>query len=92
MADSVGTPWRDTPSYGRAGWRERAAYLGGDEIFAVDYGVCDHCAIGWVEEAATADGYTRPGLATAGLAAIRASHPGITWHTAGCHLKGLESF
>jgi hypothetical protein len=33
----LGTPWQDTVSPERTGWRERAAYLGGGRVFAVDY-------------------------------------------------------
>lgn len=36
----LGTPWQDTVSAERCGWRQRAAYLNGQEIFAVDYQVC----------------------------------------------------
>ena len=30
------TPWRDTRSVNRPGWRERAAYLHGEGVLAVD--------------------------------------------------------
>jgi hypothetical protein len=44
------TRWQDTPSGERPGWRERAAYLNGEEVFAVDYQVCRRCGLGWVEQ------------------------------------------
>jgi hypothetical protein len=76
-----GTLWRDTVSTLRAGWRQRAARLGGQEVFAVDYQFCLRCGMGWVEEPNTIPEYERCGLASAGLAALRAEHPGLQWHT-----------
>lgn len=87
QGNPAGTYWRDAPSQNRLGWRERAAYLHGSEAFAVDYQVCHHCQLGWVEEPAiTDDRYLRCGLASAGLAALRVEHPGLEWHTLGGHL------
>ena len=64
-------PWRDTRSANRPGWRERAAYLDANEVFAVDYEVCRRCGLGWVEEPYTHPDYQRCGLAAAALAALR---------------------
>jgi hypothetical protein len=88
----LGTPWQDTPSWQRAGWRERAAYLHGHEVFAVDYQVCRRCALGWVEDTATDERYRRRGLAAAALAALRAEHPGLEWHTRGGHMRDAMPF
>lgn len=84
--------WRDTVSPLRAGWRQRAARLGGQEVFAVDYQFCLRCGMGWVEEPYTIPEYERCGLASAGLAALRAEHPGLQWHTLGGHLSESEPF
>jgi hypothetical protein len=84
--------WRDAPSQNRLGWRERAAYLNGSEVFAVDYQVCQDCKLGWVEEPATDERYLRCGLASAGLAALRAEHPGLEWHMLGGHLTDAVPF
>lgn len=88
----VGTPWQDTPSANRPGWRERAAYLDGEEVFAVDYQVCRRCRLGWVEEPATDGRYRRHGLAQAGLAALRGEFPGVEWHTLGGHFRDSQPF
>jgi hypothetical protein len=66
----LGTPWQDTISGERRGWRQRAAYLDGHEVFAVDYQVCRRCRLGWVEQPYTVERYQRCGLASAGLAAL----------------------
>lgn len=87
-----GTPWQDTPSWQRTGWRERAAFLHGHEVFAVDYRVCRKCRRGWVEEPATDPRYQRCGLAAAGLAALRSEHPGVEWHTLGGHMPDARPF
>ena len=55
------TRWRDTMLANRPGWRERAAYLDGGEVFAVDYQVCRGCGLGWVEEPYTVPDYQRCG-------------------------------
>lgn len=86
------TPWRDTWSANRPGWRERAAYLDGEEVFAVDYQVCRRCGLGWVEEPYTHPDYERCGLASAALAALRSEHPGLEWHTFGGHFRDTEPF
>jgi hypothetical protein len=86
------TPWRDTRSANRPGWRERAAYLDGQEVFAVDYQVCRICGLGWVEEPYTDPDYQRCGLAAAALAALRSEHQGLEWHTLGGHFRDTEPF
>ncbi len=90
------TPWRDTISGERPPWRMRAAYLHGSDrdeyAFAVDYQVCARCRIGWVEQPYTWPIYQRRGLARAGLAALRAEHPGYAWHTLGGHINGSQPF
>jgi hypothetical protein len=95
------TPWQDTVSAARPGWRMRAANLRYDDgdgpdrdefAFAVDYQLCHRCEIGWVEQPYTLPAYQRRGLAAAGLAALRAENPGFTWHTLGCHIDGSSAF
>ncbi|MGY0235949.1 hypothetical protein [Longispora urticae] len=88
----LGTPWQDTLSGERPGWRERSAHLEGDVAFAVDYQVCRRCRIGWVEQPYTIPQYQRCGLASAGLAALRAEHPGVSWHTLGGHFRDSRDF
>nr|BEK62796.1 hypothetical protein KPHV_00230 [Kitasatospora purpeofusca]BEK71232.1 hypothetical protein KPHV_84590 [Kitasatospora purpeofusca] len=88
----LGSPWQDTVASERTGWRTRAAWLHGEHIFAVDYRVCRRCRIGWVENPATFEPYRRCGLATAGLLALRADHPGLTWHTLGGHFPVSRPF
>ncbi|MEV0649886.1 hypothetical protein AB0I28_31985 [Phytomonospora sp. NPDC050363] len=89
-----GWPWQDTPSGNRTGWRQRAALTadGADHAFAVDYACCRPCGLAWVEEPYTQPAYQRQGLAGAGLAALRAEHPGLAWHTLGGHLSGARAF
>jgi hypothetical protein len=77
------TPWQDTVSAERPGWRLRAANLDGEFAFTVDYQICAECQLGWVEQPYTVPRYQRRGLAAAGLAALRAEHPGLSWHC-GC--------
>lgn len=91
------TPWQDTVSAERPDWRMRAANLrhGSDDdefVFAVDYQLCDRCRIGWVEQPYTLPACQRRGLAAAGLAALRAEHPGYAWHTLGGHINGSPAF
>jgi hypothetical protein len=86
------TPWRDIRSANRPGWRERAAYLDSEQVFAVDYQICRHCSLGWVEEPYTHPDYQRCGLAAAALAALRSEHSGLEWHTLGGHFRDVESF
>lgn len=97
----LATPWQDTVSAERPGWRMRAANLRGhgddglerDEFaFEVDYQLCRRCRIGWVEQPYTLDAYRRRGLAAAGLAALRAENPGFTWYTLGGHIDGSPVF
>ncbi len=88
----LATPWQDTISDERIGWRQRAANLGGEFAFAVDYEVCRRCRLGWVEQPYTMPEYQRCGLAAAGLAALRAEHPGLAWHTLGGHFAESRPF
>jgi hypothetical protein len=88
----LGPPWQDNPSERGMSWRERAAYLNGQPVFGVDYQVCRRCRAGWVEAPWTEERYERCGLAAAGLAALRAEHPGLVWYTAGGHMPGSEPF
>lgn len=92
----LASPWQDTISGERVGWRQRAANdladLDGDFAFAVDYQVCRACATGWVDQPYTRDDLRRGGLAVAGLAALRRDHPGLTWHTLGGHLSDARQF
>jgi hypothetical protein len=85
-------PWQDTISAERIGWRQRAANLDGDFAFAVDNQVCRRCRLGWVEQPHTLPQYQRCGLASAGLAALRAEYPGLAWHTLGGHFTDLRAF
>ncbi|GHG29682.1 hypothetical protein ACFV5J_35115 [Streptomyces zaomyceticus] len=86
------TPWQDTASGERHGWRERAANLDGEVAFSVDYLVCQDCQLGWVEQPYTLPEYQRCGLASAGLAALRIEHEGLSWHTLGGHLRSSKEF
>ncbi|MCG5214721.1 hypothetical protein [Streptosporangium sp. KLBMP 9127] len=87
------TPWQDTISAERTGWRRRAANLDGEFAFAVDYQICRRCGLGWVEHPYTLPRYQRYGLATAGLAALRAENPGLGgWHTLGGHFAESRPF
>ncbi|GGM63300.1 hypothetical protein GCM10011608_55700 [Micromonospora sonchi] len=98
----LATPWQDTVSNERIGWRMRAANLRGhapdnasvrDEfVFAVDYQICHRCRIGWVEQPHTLPAYRRCGLAAAGLAALRRENPCYAWHTLGGHIDGSSAF
>ncbi|GAB2814371.1 hypothetical protein GCM10027176_18710 [Actinoallomurus bryophytorum] len=88
----LNAPWQDTVSPERAGWRQRAANLDGEFAFAVDYVLCRRCNLGWVESPYTLPEYTRCGLAGAGLAAIRANHPRLAWHTLGGHFRDSIPF
>lgn len=40
IGGGLSAAWRDIPSCWRPRWRERAAYVGDEEAFAVDYIVC----------------------------------------------------
>jgi hypothetical protein len=61
-------------------------------VFAVDYQICRHCQLGWVEQPYTDPPYQRCGLASAGLAALRAEHPDLGWHTLGGHFPDSQAF
>ena len=86
------TPRQDTISAERHGWRTRTANLDGDFAFAVDYRICHRCRLGWVEHPYTHPRYQRHGLASAGLAALRTEHPGLSWHTLGGHFRSSQPF
>ncbi|MFE9597209.1 hypothetical protein [Streptomyces hokutonensis] len=86
------TPWQGTISNERVGWRQRAANLHGDFAFALDYRICRNCWLGWVEQPYTLPQYQRCGLAAAGLAALRAEHPGLAWYTLGGHFTDSHAF
>lgn len=86
------TPWQDTISAERIGWRQRTANLDGEFAFAVDYQVCPRCRLGWVEQPHTLPQHQRCGLATAGLAALRAEYPRLAWHTLGGHFNDSRAF
>lgn len=88
----LGTPWQDTLSDERTGWRQRAASLDGEFVFAVDYQICQQCSLAWVEQPYTLPPYQRCGLAAAGLSALRDEHPGLSWHTLGGHFSESEPF
>jgi len=88
-----GMLWRDAWSQERCGWRERAAFLNGEELFGVDYETCRRCKLGWVEQPTTHyEEHRRCGLATAALAALRHERPGLQWHTLGGHLTDSVPF
>jgi hypothetical protein len=61
------------------GWRERAANLDGQTVFAVGYQICRRCQLGRVELSYIDPSYQRCGLASAGLAALHAEHPELSW-------------
>lgn len=88
----LSSPWQDTVSAERTGWRQLAANLNGESAFEVDYQVCLRCGLGWVEQPFTLPQYQRCGLASAGLAALRARYPGLEWHTLGDHIDGSPAF
>ncbi|RQW98160.1 hypothetical protein DLJ59_27745 [Micromonospora inaquosa] len=48
--------------------------------------------MGWVEQPYTHPQYQRHGLASAGLATLRAEHPGLAWHTLGGHFRSSQPF
>lgn len=87
------SPWQDTDSGRYFGWRCRQANLRGDEAFVVEYIVCPHCRIGWVDKPYTTELYQRHGLAAAGLSALRAEHPSVrAWYAASGHMPGSKAF
>lgn len=88
----LGTPWQDTLSPQRVGWRQRAANLDGEFAFSVDYQICLACHLAWVEEPFTLPDYQRCGLASAGLAALRFEYTDISWHTLGGHFAESRPF
>ncbi|MCX4626601.1 hypothetical protein [Streptomyces sp. NBC_01443] len=88
----LNTPWQDTLSPQRAGWRQRAANLDGEYAFSVDYQICPACRLAWVEDPYTLPDYQRCGLASAGLAALRLEHADVSWHTLGGHFTESKPF
>jgi len=76
----------------RVGWRDRSAYLYGEYLFGVDHRVCIRCGLGWVEQPYTLEPFRRCALAAAALGALRAEHPGLTWHTLGGQFQRSEAF
>jgi hypothetical protein len=86
VVPKLDTPWQDTISGTRDGWRQRTAFLDELFVFSVDYRICRRCRIAWVEEPYTVMRYQRCGVATAALAALRHDNPGLQWHTWGGHL------
>jgi hypothetical protein len=60
--------------------------------FVVEYIVCPHCRFGWVDRPYTVEEYQRHGLAAAGLRALRAEHPGVTWHAGSGHMNDAKAF
>jgi hypothetical protein len=90
----LGTPWEDSDSVERADWRTRAAYVDDTDepVFEIDYRVCRRCGLGWVELPFTLPAYQRRGLAAVALAALRADHPGVAWHTLGGHERDAVPF
>jgi hypothetical protein len=80
------------PSFEREGWRERIGVLGDDDVFAVQYRVCRRCCLAWVEYPYTDPRFRRAGLASAGLAALRVEHAGVSWHTLGGHGQDSRGF
>jgi hypothetical protein len=92
VVPQLDTPWQDTISSERTGWRQRAANLHDDWAFAVDYRICRRCRLGWVEQPYTLPPYQRCGLAAAGLAALRAENPDLSWHTLGGHERDSQAF
>lgn len=54
--------------------------------------VCHRCRLGWVEQPYRLPQFQRCGLASAGLAALRAEHPGLAWQALGGHLTDSRSF
>jgi hypothetical protein len=88
----LGRPWQDTISGERCGWRQRAANLDDEFVFAVDYQICRRCRLGWVEHPYTDPRYQRCGLASAGLATLRTEHSDLSWHTLGGHFSDSRAF
>lgn len=89
----LNSPWQDTDSGRYFGWRCRQANLRGDEAFVVEYIVCPHCRIGWVDRPYTDERYQRHGLAAAGFRALRAEHPQVTaWYAASSHMPDSKAF
>lgn len=88
----LGSPWQDNIAVERTGWRSRAAWLDGDQVFTVDYRVCQRCRTGWVEGPSTDEPLRRCGLAAAGLGALRTEYPGLTWYTLGGHFVQSRPF
>ena len=86
------SPWQDTGSGRYFGWRCRRANLDGGPAFVVEYVVCPHCRIGWVDKPYTTQRYQRSGLAGAALRALRTEHPRVVWHTGSGHTGSSKPF
>ncbi|MFF5230321.1 hypothetical protein [Dactylosporangium sp. NPDC000521] len=90
---TLDSPWQDTPSGRYFGWRCRQANYRAEEFaFVVEYVVCPHCKIGWVDKPYTIEHLQRRGLAAAGLAALQQEHPGVAWHTGSGHMRTSKAF
>lgn len=89
---ALNSPWQDTDSGRYFGWRCRRANLNGGQAFVVEYIVCPHCRIGWVDKPYTIERYQHGGLAAAALRALRAEHPGMVWHTGSGHASSSKAF
>ena len=81
----LATPWQDTVSNERIGWRMRAANLRAHDpddafvrdefVFEIDYQLCRRCRIGWVEQPHTLPAYRRrPRGAAQGQPRLRLAH------------------
>ena len=89
---TLNSPWQDTDSGRYFGWRCRQANLNGGLAFVVEYVVCPHCWIGWVDKPHTIERYQRRGLAAAALRALRIEHAGVVWHTGSGHASSSKAF
>jgi hypothetical protein len=89
---TLDNPWQDTPSGRYFGWRCRQANLSRELAFVMEYVICPHCKLGWVDKPYTIERYQRRGLAAAGLEALRGEHPGVAWHTGSGHMRDSRAF
>jgi hypothetical protein len=91
-APRMSAPWQDVPSFERDSWRERVAFDENDVVFSVVYRVCRPCRLAWAEYPYTDPRYRRAGLAAGALAALRAEHTSLSWHTLGGHGRDSRQF